>query len=220
MWLTILLNLTLQELVGRERARSSFVPQLQLLPPATHRECASGERAEVTWILNRLSVLFWQIASQVSDPQRRPCSRHLCEGQPEQSHQGYQGREFPWNDPEKWPWKMALKNDPEKWPRKWPWKLILGEEEQCGEKQLLSPVQPVLPLQVAGGAAGHLLPQHLSLWGGIYMRHFLRWTSESWRYFISVHKSDDKGQGVGHLCLGRLHVSSVLLPILPFVKRS
>ena len=114
-----------------------------------------------------LESTFSPFASQVSDPQRRPCSRHLCEGQPEQSHQGYQGSEFPWNDPEKWPWKMALKNDPEKWPRKWPWKLILGEEEQCGEKQLLSPVQPVLPLQVAGGAAGHLLPQHLSLWGGI-----------------------------------------------------
>ena len=36
-----------QELVGRERARSTFVSQLQLLSPQTHRQCAPGKRAEV-----------------------------------------------------------------------------------------------------------------------------------------------------------------------------
>ena len=37
--------------------------------------------------------------------------------------------------------------------------MLEGEEEQRGEKQLLPPVQPVVPLQAAGGAVGHVLPQ-------------------------------------------------------------
>ena len=42
------LKSTFQEFPGRQRARSSFVSQLQLLPSSAHRQRASGERAEVS----------------------------------------------------------------------------------------------------------------------------------------------------------------------------
>ena len=114
MWLTILLNLTVQELVGRERARSSFVTQLQLLPPQTHRQCASGERAEVTWILNRLSALFWQPLLHRSRTHKDDLAPDtfvkvsLSRATKVIKVESFHGTTLK-NGLEKWPWKMASK---------------------------------------------------------------------------------------------------------------
>ena len=68
-----------QELVGWERTRSTFVSQLQLLPPKAHRQCAPGERAAVkkflSWIL--LKTLFKGLGPTKTTLHLTPLSRSV-----------------------------------------------------------------------------------------------------------------------------------------------